>query len=169
MDSTSGMETFLRSYVVAKYSSDWDIGEILVVTVGCCGGLIMMVFVYWTISKPTASDRVEQYFSRKHEKRQRRKSSMGAGQAALTSSLGHSLDQSLREHSQQRAHHKHDAFTHHDSAAADTTEAAESSTHSNGHHTEPELEQSDKRQSAGSGYGASKPFNYTALKDEENP
>jgi len=165
VDSTSGMETFLRSYVVAKYSYDWGIGEIVVVTAGCSGGLILLIFVYWSISKPTSSDRVEQYFSRKHEKRQRRKSSMGAGQAALTSSLGHSLDQSLREHSQQRAHHKHDPFT----AAAETTESAESSTHSNGHHTGMELEHSEKRESMGSGYGSSKPFNYKALKDEENP
>merc|ERR1712242_654429 len=106
VDSTSGMETFLREYVVQKYTNDWDIGAIVVVTAGCCGGLIMLIFVYWSISKPTASDRVEVYFSKKHAKRQRRKSSMGAGQAALTSSL----------------------------AAADTTEPSESSTHSNGHH-----------------------------------
>jgi len=168
VDSTDGMTTFLRAYVVDKYTVDWSIEEIVFVTAGCCAGLILLVFVYWTMSKPTASDRVQQYFSRKHEKRQRRKSSMGAGQPALTSSLGHSLDQSLREHtySQQNNTKYYDRT----SAAAETTEPAESSAHSNGHrNNEPDLETSmENGNEKGSGYGAGKGFNYTALKDEQH-
>ena len=77
-------------------------------------------------------------------------------------SLGHSLDQSLREHSQNLT----DAHTH-TAAADDATESAESSAASNGHQVE--LEQSSKAMhtAAGSGYGATKGFNYTQLKDED--
>ena len=157
----------MRSYVVSKYSSDLSVPEIVLVTAGCCAGLILMVAVFWGISKPSSADRVELYFSRKHDKRARRRSSaglsVGAGQAAMTSSLGHSLDQSVREKSGNDSLSQHANLHHTDTAAADdATESAESSAASNGHQVE--LEQSGK---AGSGYGATTGFNYTVLKDED--
>jgi len=152
-DTAVELEVFLRAYVVAKYSDDLGVAEIVLVTVGCCGGLVLMVMVFWIISKPTASDRVAVYFSRKHDKRQRRKSSMGAGQAALTSSLGHSLDRSLRD----------------TAAAADTAdvEDPDSSAASNGHHL-AEATRTEPSQEAQSGYGSTTGFNYGVLKDEED-
>merc|ERR1712176_1562134 len=83
-----------------KYDDPLDIWQIIVITLACCGGLVVMVMVFWGISQPTDSDRIVHYLSMKREKKQRRKSSQGAGQA-LTSSLGHSLDRSLRTNSVQ--------------------------------------------------------------------
>merc|ERR550532_3748905 len=93
----------MRSYVVNKYEDDLDVWEVILLTAGCCGGLLALVCVYWGISRPTASDRIQVYFSRKHQKRERRRSrtsSIGAGQQPLSSSLGHSLDRSMRSHGQ---------------------------------------------------------------------
>ena len=94
-----GMQTYMRTYIVNKYESSLEIWEIVLVTVGCCAGLVCMVLAFWGISRPTNSDRMIQYMSLKRMKRERRKSSMS--QQGPLSGLNQSLDRSLKGNTNQ--------------------------------------------------------------------
>ena len=78
-ESAEGLQSYLRVYVVDKYENDLSIFQIALVTLGCCGGLIAMVVAFWSLSKPTERDRIINYLSSKHARKERRKSSLAAG------------------------------------------------------------------------------------------
>merc|ERR1712157_193203 len=67
------------------------------VTLGCCFGLILMVCVFWAVSRPTETDRMVNYMSLKRMKRERRKSSLSVGAGDMPNILNQSLDRSLKD------------------------------------------------------------------------
>merc|ERR1712228_328587 len=87
------MQTYMRTYIVDKYEDSCEIWQIILVTIGCCAGLICMVLAFWGISRPTDSDRMIHYMSMKRVKRERRKSSLS--QQGPLSGMNASLDRSL--------------------------------------------------------------------------
>ena len=162
--SQESMGIYLRTYIVDKHASELEIWEIILITIVCCAGLILMVMAFWGVSKPTDSDRIVYYMSMKREKRMRRKSSQGAP-AALTSSLGHSLDRSLRTNSQAQ----------NTTGDIDLTEATPGTNGSNNNIEEEQQQENGGIDiiggggggGTGNGYGATQPFNYSSLKQDD--
>merc|ERR1711933_700934 len=89
-----GMQTYMRTYIVDKYEDSYEIWEIILITVGCCAGLVCMLLAFWAVSRPTDSDRMVNYMSLKRMKREHRKSSLS--QQGPYSAMNASLDRSLK-------------------------------------------------------------------------
>eukprot|EP00483_Globobulimina_turgida_P002637 UN02641 len=101
LDTQPGMETYMRTFIVDKYKDTMKIWQIIVLTLGCCGALILLVVAFWAVSRPSESDRFVYYLSLKREKREekekRKKSSLSQGAGgAVTTSLGDTMDRSIR-------------------------------------------------------------------------
>jgi aminopeptidase N len=96
-DMQPALETYMRTYVVDKFADDMEIWQIVMVTVGCCFALVLLVVAFWAISRPSESDRFVYYMSLKREKREKRKkSSLSHGAGGAGTSLGDTMDRSIR-------------------------------------------------------------------------